>query len=190
MLTISDKTFPKSLVDSTQVRSLMDAEFSLTIKMIPLPPLMILPNTQSDIVWNVAVSSSPSDEDCVVAIKFLGLQLSLCRPHCDMNWTNIEVPSVASSVKLETAHLMYSKKDHRFYLPAPRANFLYSWDLLHLEKNESPEFHQLIFRDLPELPESEWGRLNIASRRTEHMVESVSTDERFFLKWLYILYTL
>ncbi|OAO94171.1 hypothetical protein AXX17_AT5G51820 [Arabidopsis thaliana] len=47
-------------------------------KRIPLPPLVTLPHCQTKVVTNVAMSSSsPEDEDCVVALKFLGPQLSL-----------------------------------------------------------------------------------------------------------------
>ncbi|OAO91053.1 hypothetical protein AXX17_AT5G51810 [Arabidopsis thaliana] len=47
-------------------------------KHIPLPPLVTLPHCQTQVVTNVAMSSSsPEHEDCVVAVKFLGPQLSL-----------------------------------------------------------------------------------------------------------------
>ncbi|KAG7598607.1 hypothetical protein ISN44_As06g028350 [Arabidopsis suecica] len=196
MITVSDKTFPKVLVESRQVGSSHgwgvfsnDRDDSLCIsdlynllasksnpKMIPLPSLI------DDNVWNVAMSSSPSEEDCVVGIKSRGLVLSLCRPHCDKSWTNIEIRSVESSVKWETANLMFSKRDQRFYLPVPRGNFLFSWDL-NLENNESPKFHELIFRDIPELDESEWGMLDACCGRSEYLVESASSGERFFVKW-------
>ncbi|ESQ53059.1 hypothetical protein EUTSA_v10027075mg [Eutrema salsugineum] len=96
-------------------------------KRIPLPPLETLPYCQTQIVTNVAMSSSsPEDEDCIVAIKFLGPQLSLCRPaqrNCE--WTNIRItdPSFYSS------HVMYSKKDEMFSMPASGGNYTGSWDL-------------------------------------------------------------
>ncbi|CAH8354445.1 unnamed protein product, partial [Eruca vesicaria subsp. sativa] len=47
-------------------------------KRISLPPLETLPHCQTQIVTNIAMSSSsPEDEDCIVAVKFLGPQLSL-----------------------------------------------------------------------------------------------------------------
>ncbi|CAH2069898.1 unnamed protein product [Thlaspi arvense] len=61
-------------------------------KRIPLPPLVTLPHCQTQIVTNVAMSSSsPEDEDCVVAVKFLGPQLSFCRPANKPEWTNIRI---------------------------------------------------------------------------------------------------
>ena len=47
-------------------------------KRIPLPPLVTLPHCQTNIITNVSMSSSSpeDDEDCVVAVKFLGPQLS------------------------------------------------------------------------------------------------------------------
>ncbi|CAF2160031.1 uncharacterized protein LOC125576474 [Brassica napus] len=182
-LTVTDKTFPQELVHSRQIGSShgwglsRDGERSVCMsnvyhpsspksnpEIIPLPSLTALPDNQTGVVWNVAMSSSsPSDdddEDCVVAIKFLGNQLSLCRPNRDLRWTNVETLGM-----LETSNLMYSERDQRFYLPAPGGNALYSWDL-HL--NKSPELHQVVFRDLPELAESEWGLLDMVCSRTEH----------------------
>ncbi|OAO91055.1 hypothetical protein AXX17_AT5G51810 [Arabidopsis thaliana] len=62
-------------------------------KHIPLPPLVTLPHCQTQVVTNVAMSSSsPEHEDCVVAVKFLGPQLSLCRPaQRNSEWTNIRI---------------------------------------------------------------------------------------------------
>ncbi|KAG2265808.1 hypothetical protein Bca4012_076847 [Brassica carinata] len=199
-LTITDKTFPQELVHSRQIGSShgwgifsRDGERSVCMsnvyhplspksnpEIIPLPSLTALPDNQTGVVWNVAMSSSsPSDddEDCVVAIKFLGNQLSLCRPNRDLRWTNVETLGM-----LETSNLMYSNRDQRFYLPAPGGNELYSWDLNLDKKNLSPELHQVVFRDLPELAESEWGLLDMLCSRTEHLVESASTGECFLVK--------
>ncbi|WZZ03916.1 hypothetical protein YC2023_089837 [Brassica napus] len=187
-LTVTDKTFPQELVHSRQIGSShgwglsRDGERSVCMsnvyhpsspksnpEIIPLPSLTALPDNQTGVVWNVAMSSSsPSDdddEDCVVAIKFLGNQLSLCRPNRDLRWTNVETLGM-----LETSNLMYSERDQRFYLPAPGGNALYSWDL-HL--NKSPELHQVVFRDLPELAESEWGLLDMGypwSEKFKYMI--------------------
>lgn len=200
--TVTDKAFPQELVHSRQMGNsqgwgifskdrgrsvcLSNVYHPLSPKsnpeIIPLPSLIALPHNQTDVVWNVAMSSSsPSsdDYDCVVAIKFLGNQLSLCRPNRDLRWTNIPLEHLA---KLETSNLMYSKRDQRFYLPAPGGNELYSWDLNLDKKNNSPEVHQVLFRDLPELAESEWGLLDMVCSRTEHLLESASTGERFLVK--------
>ncbi|KAJ4875702.1 hypothetical protein Rs2_40720 [Raphanus sativus] len=51
------------------------------LNVISLPPHETLPLCQTQMVTNVAMSSSsPEDEDCVVAVKFLGPQLSICKP--------------------------------------------------------------------------------------------------------------
>ncbi|KAJ0232131.1 hypothetical protein HA466_0293360 [Hirschfeldia incana] len=202
MLTVPDKIFPQELVHSRQIGSsqgwgvfsndrgrfvcLSNVYHPFSPKsnpeIIPLPSLIALPANQTDAVWNVAMSSSSpsSDEDCVVAIKFLGNQLSLCRPNRDLRWTNIQVLPLHNLTKLDTSNLMYSKRDQRLYLLAPGGNELYSWDLLHL--NKSPELHQVLFRDLPQLAESQWGLLDMVCSRTEHLVESASTGERFLVK--------
>ncbi|EFH38624.1 hypothetical protein ARALYDRAFT_497492, partial [Arabidopsis lyrata subsp. lyrata] len=44
------------------------------------PPFVTLPRCQTQIVTNVVASSPLDDEDCVVAVKFLGPQLSFFRP--------------------------------------------------------------------------------------------------------------
>ncbi|CAH2034266.1 unnamed protein product [Thlaspi arvense] len=201
MLTVSDKTFPQELVESRQIGSTRgwgifsnDHDRSLCISdlynplasksnptMVPLPSLAAVHSNQANVVWNVAMSSSPGDEDCVVAIKFLGRQLSLCRPHSDIRWTNVGEILVEKLENLENSNLTYSKRERRFYLPGPGGNSLYSWDL-HLKKNKSLKLHELLFRDLPELDDSEWKLLGWCCR-TEHLVESVSSGERFLVKW-------
>ncbi|CAH8279648.1 unnamed protein product [Arabidopsis lyrata] len=92
---------------------------------IRLPPLVTLPHCQTQIITNVAMScSSPEDEDCVVAVKFLGPQLSFCRParsHSD--WTNI---------RIENPCFFSSRVIHK----------------------HDPVLQRLRFRKLPELPKT------------------------------------
>ncbi|CAH2034586.1 unnamed protein product [Thlaspi arvense] len=147
-------------------------------KLFTLPPLTPLPLCQTDVVWSVAMSSCPDDDqDWVVGIKSLGDQLSFCRPRRDLRWTKIQTPRG----HFPTSNLMYSKRDGRFYLPALGGHHLLSYDL-HLDK---PEFHELQFRDFPESlePELDLSELISSSSRTEHLVESPSGDERFLIKW-------
>lgn len=206
MLTVPNITFPEELAGSRQIGSargwgifsndhdrslcISDLYSSLgpksTLTMIPLPSLVAVHSNQTNAVWNVAMSSSPSDQDCLVAIKLLDRQLSLCRPHSDMRWTNVgEMLAENNLQKLENSTLMYSKRERRFYLPGPGGNSLYSWDL-HLKKNKVPSFHELMFRDLPELDDSEWKLLGWCCR-TEHLVELASSGERFLVKWYIII---
>ncbi|KAG7598610.1 hypothetical protein ISN44_As06g028380 [Arabidopsis suecica] len=147
--------------------------------MIPLPPLTALKSCQNKVFWTVAMPSSPpdqEDQDWVVAIKFLGRQLSLCSPHRDLRWTNIVTPLDFS----ENSNLMFSKRDQRFYLPAPGGNHLFSYDL-NFKQVKNPNFHELQFRDLPELPQSKL-ELLYSCCRTEYLVESVSTGEHFLVR--------
>ncbi|KAF3572299.1 hypothetical protein F2Q69_00058232 [Brassica cretica] len=96
-------------------------------KMIPLPPLTSMLYGQTKVVWNVAMSSSsPHEEDCVVAIKFLGRQLSMCKPGRDHAWTNRLIPFDCA----ENSNLMYSKKDQRedHWVESPSGqSFLVRW---------------------------------------------------------------
>ncbi|KAG7539169.1 hypothetical protein ISN44_As13g028400 [Arabidopsis suecica] len=146
-------------------------------KRISLPPLVTLPHCQTQIVTNVAMSSSsPEDDDCVVAIKFLGSQLSLCRPARSFEWTNIKItdPSFFSS------RVMYSKRDEMFSMPASRATYIGSWNLG--EHGDTPKIQKLRFQEFPELVQSEWKLLDLCSK-SEHLVESRLTGETFLVKW-------
>ncbi|CAH2069965.1 unnamed protein product [Thlaspi arvense] len=80
-------------------------------KRIPLPPLVTLPHCQTHIVTNVAMSSSsPEDEDCVVAVKFLGPQISFCRPANKPEWRNIRIENPC----FYSSRVMFSKKHDTF----------------------------------------------------------------------------
>uniref|UniRef100_A0A1J3EW48 KIB1-4 beta-propeller domain-containing protein n=1 Tax=Noccaea caerulescens TaxID=107243 RepID=A0A1J3EW48_NOCCA len=144
-------------------------------KRISLPPLQTLPHCQTQLVTNVAMSSgSPDkDEDCILAVKFLGPQLSLCRPALGdkAEWFNIRVtdPGFFSS------RVMYSKRDNMFSMAGSGGKITGSWDL---------EKHILVdtyFPFYPEFVQSHWDRL-CKSCRSEHLVESPS-GETFFVKW-------
>ncbi|CAH8251263.1 unnamed protein product [Arabidopsis lyrata] len=200
LVTVKDKTIPEELINSKLVGASHGWTFfsdrcnhnSVRIsdlfnplasksntKIIPLPLLTTMIYGQTDVVWNVAMSSSSphqdnEEEDCVVAINFLGNQLSMCRPGRDLCWTNKQIPFVCS----ENSNLMYSKRDQRFYLPAPGGNYLCSYDL-HFDND--PMFNELVFLNLPELPQSEWELLNSCFKE-DHWVESPS-GQSFLVKW-------
>jgi len=206
IVTVPDKTIPEELMDeemmgashgwgffcdrtdrSVRISDIFNPLASKTNPvMIPLPRLTALPTGQTEKVFNVAMSSSSplGEEDCVVAIKFSGIQLSLCRPGCDLEWTNIVTPFNC----LDNSSLMYSKRDQKFYLPAPGGNYLFSYDL-HFKSDDSPGLHELFYRDHPVLDQSEWELLSSCSR-TEYLVESPSGGDRFLVKWYSIyIYT-
>ncbi|VVB15961.1 unnamed protein product [Arabis nemorensis] len=72
------------------------------------------------------MSSSPEDEDCVVAVKFLGPQLRFCRPGQSISeWTNIRIENPC----FYSSRVMFSKKDGMFRIPGSGGHLIGSWDL-------------------------------------------------------------
>ncbi|KAL9283443.1 hypothetical protein AtEden1_Chr5g0141091 [Arabidopsis thaliana] len=146
-------------------------------KRISLPPFVNLPRCQTQIVTNVAMSSScPEDEDCVVAVKFLGPQLSFCRPaQSNSEWTNIKI----ASPSFFSSDVMYSKKDDMFRIPGSGGHLIGSWDPR--TEDHNPKIQRLGFRNLPELPRAKRELLD-SCYRSEHLVESRNTGETFLVK--------
>ncbi|CAA7049172.1 unnamed protein product [Microthlaspi erraticum] len=143
-------------------------------KRIPLPLLVTLPHCQTQIVTNVAMSSSsPEDQDCVVAVKFLGPQLSFCRPAAQSNpeWTNVRIQNPCFS----SSRVMFSKKDNMFRIPSSGGHLIGSWDL-NLD-HPNPNFQTLRFRDLPKLTNTKRELMHSCST-SNHLVESESTFHR------------
>ncbi|KAJ0230202.1 hypothetical protein HA466_0310210 [Hirschfeldia incana] len=167
------------LQDDLDLHALPDTE----PKRIPLPPLVTLPHCQTQIVTSVAMSSSsPEDEDCIVAVKFLGPQLSLCRPaQRDCKWSNIRItdPSFFSS------HVMYSKRDGMFSMPASRGHYTGSWDLgKHMKEPKMQMLRLRAEEDLiPKMKKRMWQRLESCCTKQHYLVESLHTDETFMVKW-------
>ncbi|EOA25241.1 hypothetical protein CARUB_v10018555mg [Capsella rubella] len=148
-------------------------------KRISLPPLVTLPHCQTQIVTNVALSSFfPDEEDFVVAIKFLGPQLSLCRPARSSEWTNIRItdPSFFNS------RVIYSERDDMFSMPASGGSYIGSWNLGEDDELHKHKVKQLWFKEFPELEQSDWERLN-SYCTSEHLVECGRTGETFLVKW-------
>ena len=143
---------------------------------ISLPDLVTLPHCQTKLVTNVAMSSSsPHDEDCILAIKFAGPQLSLIRPAQEnKEWVNIKIedPSFFSS------RAMYSNRDKKFAMPASEGTHIGYWDL-----GENLEKPKLCRNGLytPQLLQSEWEELDLCCT-VEELVESRSTQEMFMIK--------
>ncbi|CAN6994689.1 unnamed protein product [Brassica oleracea var. botrytis] len=150
-------------------------------KRIPLPPLVTLPHCQTKIITNfrcitMSSSSPEDDEDCVVGVKFLGPQLSFCRP--------AESKPEGTSVKLEnpcfhSSRLMFSKKDKVFRILGCEDHLIASCGLF------SKREHFMVRRG--------GGRKRYASERaaerdfldsfckSEHLVES-PTGETFLVE--------
>ncbi|CAH8270505.1 unnamed protein product [Arabidopsis lyrata] len=150
-------------------------------KHILLPPLVTLPHCQTQIVTNVAMSSSsPEDEDCVVAVKFMGPQLSFCRPaQRNSEWINIRIENPC----FFSSRVMFSKKDNMFRIPGSGGHLIASWDLScsHKQHNINPKFHKLRFENFAELTKTRRERMH-SCFTTEHLVESRTTGEMFVVK--------
>ncbi|KAG2310563.1 hypothetical protein Bca52824_022120 [Brassica carinata] len=144
-------------------------------KRIPLPPLVTLPRCQTQIATNVSMSSSsPEDEDCVVAVKFLGPQLSFCRPgQSKPVWVNIRIDNPC----FYSSRVMFSKKDNVFCILGAGGHLMGSWDL----QNHKHKIQRLRFENIPELTKPT-NELMDSCCTYEHLVESVTTGETFMLK--------
>ncbi|KAL0703388.1 hypothetical protein Bca4012_069813 [Brassica carinata] len=191
LVTVPDKTIPKELMDEEMVgashgwgvfcarhdRSVRISDLYNPLASKSNPTMITLPRLTalSSNYCNVAMTSSPHLEDCVVAIKFVGDHLSLCRPGRDLEWTNILTPPSC----LENSNLMYSKRDKKFYLPAPGGKYLFSYNL-HFKEEDIPEVQEVVYRGHPELDQSEWELLSSCTR-TEHLVESPFLVNRFMV---------
>ncbi|KAG7535428.1 hypothetical protein ISN45_Aa08g028680 [Arabidopsis thaliana x Arabidopsis arenosa] len=147
-------------------------------KRISLPPFVTLPHCQTQVVTNIAMSSScPEDDDCVVAVKFLGPQLSLCRPgRKNFEWTNIRITDPC----FFNSRVMYSTRDEMFSMPASGGAYIGSWNLG--EDIHNHKLKQLRFPKFPEMVQSEWELLN-SYCTSEHLVEFEPTGETFLVKW-------
>ncbi|XP_010482383.1 PREDICTED: uncharacterized protein LOC104761063 [Camelina sativa] len=141
-------------------------------KVISLPALEFYPRLA---LKEVALSSSsPDEDDCVVATKFDRSYLSVCRPNCDSTWTHFET----TFPLLQASDLMYSKRDEAFYFASDKGLYMGS---LNLTNNKKIKYQQLSFCNLPMIPDSEWEMLETCFM-TKHFVESPS-GEFFFVKW-------
>ncbi|KAH0853232.1 hypothetical protein HID58_093355, partial [Brassica napus] len=132
-------------------------------KRIPLPPFVTLPR---------CMPNPNRNQHCIVAVKFLGPQLSLCRPaQRDCKWSNIRItdPSFFSS------HVMYSKRDgmplHRImgsgrHIKEPKIQMLRLPD-------EDP---------IPEMTEKKWQRLESCCTKATLLSGVVTHDETFMVK--------
>ncbi|XP_033140822.1 uncharacterized protein LOC117131899 [Brassica rapa] len=146
-------------------------------KRILLPPLVTLPRCQTQMVTNMAMSSSsPEDEDCVVSLKFFGPQLSFCRPGGKPEWTNIRIANPC----FYSSPVVFSKKHGMFRILASGGYLIGSWDA-RTDKKNKPKFQRLRFRNVPKLSKTKRELLNSCCT-SEHLVESETTGETFLVK--------
>ncbi|KAF8052067.1 hypothetical protein N665_1614s0002 [Sinapis alba] len=151
-------------------------------KRIPLPPLVTLPHCQTKIITNVSMSSSSpeDDEDCVVAVKFLGAQLSFCKPACQSSsskpeWTNIKIENPC----FYSSRVMFSEKDNMFRILGDGGNLIGSWDPSN--PSDDPKFQSVRFQNMPKLTKAKQNLMDMCCR-SEHLVESRPTGETFLVK--------
>ncbi|KAL0875138.1 hypothetical protein Bca101_024843 [Brassica carinata] len=148
-------------------------------KRIPLPPLVTLPHCQTKIITNVSMSSSSpdDDEDCVVAIKFLGPQLSFCKPatQSKSEWTNIKIENPC----FYSSRVMFSKKHNLFRIPGSGGHLIGSWDPY--KPSNNPKFQRLRYKNMPKLTKAKQNLMDLCCR-SEHLVESRHTGETFLVK--------
>ncbi|XP_010485121.1 PREDICTED: uncharacterized protein LOC104763450 [Camelina sativa] len=147
-------------------------------KRIPLPYLVTLPHCQTEIITNVSMSTpSPEDEDCIVAVKFCGPQLSFCKPsQSKPKWHNIRFDNPC----FYSSRIMFSKKDNMFRIPGSGGHLIASWDLL--EHKRKPMLQKVRYQNLSELTETKREHL-YSCFTSDHLVESESTGETFLVKW-------
>ncbi|CAN7004860.1 unnamed protein product [Brassica oleracea var. botrytis] len=150
------------------------------VRTIFLPPHVTLPLCQAQMATNVAMSSSsPLKEECAVAVKFLGPQLSICKPaqsNADREWINIRI----SNPCFFSSPVMYSEKEDMFRIVGSGGHLVGSWDLG--KHKYTPKIQRLQFQNLPELSEAK-RELLYSSNTSEHLVESRTTGETFMVKW-------
>ncbi|KAG7542699.1 hypothetical protein ISN45_Aa07g026560 [Arabidopsis thaliana x Arabidopsis arenosa] len=192
--TILDKPLPKDLIKSKLVGSshgwgvyLSSPDYILISnypsssksnpKIIDLPPRPSLNGSQTELVSGVAMSSSPEEEDCIIAVKYMGRPVSIYTPNKETKGFLL-----AMSTRLfdyfEQSKLMYSKRDQRFYMPSSGGHHLWSWVGL---PSTTPQYHELKFHNLPQFSHSEL-QLFDSCYRAHELVESPS-GQRFLLKW-------
>lgn len=159
--------------DEEQVRL-----YTSYLKKSQVPPL-----PKGSQIQNIAMSCRPylnNIEDWVVAVKFSGSQLRVCR-HKDTRWTDIETTHESIS---PYSNLMYSKKDKRFYVPTPGCNYLCSFDLNFKEKVK-PEFVEVRKKDVPKYDLFELIQMSKLTK-TDHMVESPSGEQFLISRYIYL----
>ncbi|KAF8052069.1 hypothetical protein N665_1614s0004 [Sinapis alba] len=151
-------------------------------KRIHLPPLVTLPHCQTKIITNVSMSSSSpeDDEDCVVAVKFLGPQLSFCKPAGQSSsskpeWTNIKIENPC----FYSSRVMFSEKDNMFRILGDGGHLIGSCDPGN--PSDDPKFQSVRFQNMPKLTKAKQNLMDMCCR-SEHLVESRLTGETFLVK--------
>ncbi|KAF2563882.1 hypothetical protein F2Q70_00015039 [Brassica cretica] len=141
-------------------------------KHIPLPPLVTMRHCQTKIITNVSMSSS-----CPDAAKFLGAQLSFCKPASQSSkpeWTNIRIKNPC----FYSSRVVFSKKEEMFRILGYGGHLMGSWDPC--KPSEDPKLQILHFQKIPKLPKAT-RELMDSCCKSEHLVESPA-GETFLVK--------
>ncbi|ESQ28355.1 hypothetical protein EUTSA_v10019605mg [Eutrema salsugineum] len=147
---------------------------------ISLPPLI---RDKFEHLVNVSVSSPNEEEDCVIAVKFYGSRVNLCRLGSDSEWTRIDVPCPS----FHSSTVMFSERDRRFYLnncnpdyTGPTEFTLHSNPVLLTPVSGYKRF--VFSKFLDEMPELENEKRLSRFKIQQQLVES-SSGQSFIVCW-------
>ncbi|EOA22151.1 hypothetical protein CARUB_v10002718mg [Capsella rubella] len=89
------------------------------------------PNPASQSIVNVSLSSSSpeDDDDCILAVKFLGPRFSFCRPTLgeQAKWTFVHIRQ--NQYNTSSSSIVYSSRHRNFYMTTQGSHYLAAWDL-------------------------------------------------------------
>ncbi|EOA34549.1 hypothetical protein CARUB_v10022095mg [Capsella rubella] len=143
---------------------------------ISLPPIT---RDKYEHAVNVSVSS-PNEEDCVVAVKFYGSRVSLCRSG-DSEWTRIDVPCPS----FFSSTVMYSERDMRFYLNNCNPDYTGPTDFTPKTGLITPVsgYMRFPFSDfLEEMPESD-NEMRLSRFKIQQQLVESSSGQSFIVLW-------
>ncbi|VVA96713.1 unnamed protein product [Arabis nemorensis] len=137
---------------------------------ISLPPL-----TRDKFEPLVNVSVSSANEDFVIAVKFYGSRLCLCRVG-DSEWTRVDVPCPS----FHSSTVMFSERDRRFYLNNCNPDYTGPTDFTPGSLTPVCGYKRFFFSNFPsEMPEMRHSRFRIQ----QQLVESSSSGQSFIVCW-------
>ncbi|XP_020865786.1 uncharacterized protein LOC9323282 [Arabidopsis lyrata subsp. lyrata] len=145
-------------------------------KIISLPPIT---RDKYEHHVNVSVSSS-NEEDCVVAVKFYGSRVSLCRTG-DSEWTRINVPCPS----FHSSTVIYSERDRRFYLNNCNPDYTGPTDFTPKTGFPTPVsgYKRFLFSNfLDELPELK-NEMRLSRFRIQQQLVESASGQSFIVAW-------
>uniref|UniRef100_A0A1J3E0T3 KIB1-4 beta-propeller domain-containing protein n=2 Tax=Noccaea caerulescens TaxID=107243 RepID=A0A1J3E0T3_NOCCA len=148
---------------------------------ISLPPLI---RDKFEHLVNVSVSSpNGEEEDSVIAVKFYGSRVSLCRLGGDSEWTRIDVPCPS----FHSSTVMFSESDRRFYLNNCNPDYTGPTDFTPKSKSGllTPVslYKRFIFSSfLDEMPELE-SEMRLSRFKIQQQLIESSSGQSFIVLW-------